>query len=911
MRIAVGSLMRAFGIFAGIQLFASIIKNTFALIKTFDSLKFAMEKIVDTTLDLESSQRFLLKISQDYGVELLATSQRYVKFLASAKQVGLSLNDTEKIFGSVTKAASVLGLKTDELTGVYLALEQMLSKGKVTTEELRRQLGERLPGAMGIMAAALDVTIPKLDEMLKKGQVLSADALPKFAVALELAFGVTNLKKVNTLAAAQNRLATSWQLFVKDIGEGENGLSKFFTTAFGYLNEWISKMASITGSPALVLQKKIIDEERAFQTLLDLQAKGIYVERFKALEDFQKEKLKLFEISNTDYFNYTKEEKKIHDEKIRDILGREKIQQSKLNVIKKEIAEDEISTAISVYQKDKFNFENSKKLLAEHLAELAELQRKHSESGNAFSDMFDLDELKERQLVIDKIDAERLSLNDLTDAYATSTAAYDIQRKLLQESNVDVPDEDDDSSKGKADTSEIDARIEELKTVIVRLNQLRNSSGANVTDQLKYTKNILEHETSIIDLEYQKRIKILKKAALDEKTTKEMTNAQQVIANEKLTQDIIKEEGKRDKKKQEILDKYFNEEQKKAENYYKTELKNKIDAIDQKEMTVKEYNAEVAKITLEFYNTELEKQIAFIEAQIILLELEGQAKVDAENRVLALKAKIRAKGFLGNEKELETDLEHYQRKLELASEFADGLADIFNSVMDSRLEAIDAEIDAEEKKYNRLISLAENDESRKAALEEEKQNRLDQLEKKRLKSEQRAVIANKAFAIAQIAINTAIGISKAGTKGFFGIPEIAWLKILAGLQVAAVLAAPIPQYADGVDNLGQNETAMINDGGKKEYVERNGQILSTNTRNAIVDLKKGDTVHKDYDSMIKNSMVYSVVGGGANFSQFEFDRLSNTIEDSISKGFNKAKINNKLTINNSSSNSYLRQKARY
>ena len=41
---------------------------------------------------------------------------------------------------------------------------------------------------MGIMAAALDVTIPKLDQMLKKGEVLSSEALPKFAKALETAY---------------------------------------------------------------------------------------------------------------------------------------------------------------------------------------------------------------------------------------------------------------------------------------------------------------------------------------------------------------------------------------------------------------------------------------------------------------------------------------------------------------------------------------------------------------------------------------------------------------------------------------------------------------------------------------------------------------------------------------------------
>src|SRR5690606_20127337 len=114
------------------------------------------------------------------------------------------------------------------------ALEQMISKGKVTTEELRRQLGERLPGAFGIMANALGVTLPQLDKMLKKGEVLSKDALPKFAAALEKAYGIESLKKIDTLAAAQGRLSTETTGLIKSF-EASGELKNFFNAMAGFV----------------------------------------------------------------------------------------------------------------------------------------------------------------------------------------------------------------------------------------------------------------------------------------------------------------------------------------------------------------------------------------------------------------------------------------------------------------------------------------------------------------------------------------------------------------------------------------------------------------------------------------------------------------------------------------------------
>lgn len=136
------------------------------------------------------------------------------------------------------------------------------------------------------------------------------------------------------------------------------------------------------------------------------------------------------------------------------------------------------------------------------------------------------------------------------------------------------------------------------------------------------------------------------------------------------------------------------------------------------------------------------------------------------------------------------------------------------------------------------------------------------------------------------------------TPWLFGLTGVQYTAIQSGiaigtaaLQTAAVLAAPIPQFKDG-GIMEQTGLAMINDGGSQEYVERDGRILTTDTKNAIVGLQKGDTVHKDYDSMKKNTMLINSISNGAMLNPNDFDKLLKGVGSSIEKGFNKAKINN-------------------
>lgn len=118
------------------------------------------------------------------GIPLAEASDAWLKLAAAARGTALEGEDARRIFSAVAGAASTLGLSAQETSGALLAISQMISKGNVQAEELRGQLGERLPGAFQIAARAMGVSTHALGEMLDRGELLATDFLPKFAAQL-------------------------------------------------------------------------------------------------------------------------------------------------------------------------------------------------------------------------------------------------------------------------------------------------------------------------------------------------------------------------------------------------------------------------------------------------------------------------------------------------------------------------------------------------------------------------------------------------------------------------------------------------------------------------------------------------------------------------------------------------------
>ena len=144
----------------------------------------ALKNVSGTMSQYADNQKYLLDLAKKYGLEINALTANYAKFTAAASISGMSMIDQRKVFESVSRACTAFGMSADDSNGVMLALSQMMSKGKISSEELLLQMGERLPVALQAMAKAAGVSVAGLDKLLKQGKLMSKDVLPKFAEAL-------------------------------------------------------------------------------------------------------------------------------------------------------------------------------------------------------------------------------------------------------------------------------------------------------------------------------------------------------------------------------------------------------------------------------------------------------------------------------------------------------------------------------------------------------------------------------------------------------------------------------------------------------------------------------------------------------------------------------------------------------
>lgn len=150
----------------------------------------ALRRSVDFATSGQGVQNlgFLNKTVDELGLVLPKAQQGFKLLAGSTKGTVLEGQATRDIFLAVSKASTVMGLSAANQEGAFNALAQMASKGNVQAEELRGQLGERLPGAFNIAARAMGVTTKQLNKMLDNGEVLAEDFLPKFAAELNNTF---------------------------------------------------------------------------------------------------------------------------------------------------------------------------------------------------------------------------------------------------------------------------------------------------------------------------------------------------------------------------------------------------------------------------------------------------------------------------------------------------------------------------------------------------------------------------------------------------------------------------------------------------------------------------------------------------------------------------------------------------
>lgn len=187
-------------------------------------------KLIDAEYEYVKGQADRIKVQFDRAIK------SYAKFSAAATLAGRKREEIRFIFETFLEVSRVAGLSADDLDGVFRALEQITSKGKIQAEELRGQLGDRLFGAFQVAAKALKDQFPDLDKALEKG-VVTSDQLVRIAAEYRKIVADQLPGATKTLAAQQADLNNA--LFDFKLAIGDSGFIDRFTETVVKISEFL------------------------------------------------------------------------------------------------------------------------------------------------------------------------------------------------------------------------------------------------------------------------------------------------------------------------------------------------------------------------------------------------------------------------------------------------------------------------------------------------------------------------------------------------------------------------------------------------------------------------------------------------------------------------------------------------
>lgn len=192
----------------------------------FESLDRTLKALTGSEESAAQEMDYLRKVSNLMGVEVLQAGKAFVSLMASTQGTALEGEQTRRIFEAIAGSMSSLGKSGAETERALQAVSQMASKGTVSMEELRGQLGEALPGALKLAADGMGLTVEQLIEMVSQGKVLAEDLLPKLADKLREQYGAGEQAAVG--------LQANWARLKNAIAEtadglGDSGLTKFLS----------------------------------------------------------------------------------------------------------------------------------------------------------------------------------------------------------------------------------------------------------------------------------------------------------------------------------------------------------------------------------------------------------------------------------------------------------------------------------------------------------------------------------------------------------------------------------------------------------------------------------------------------------------------------------------------------------
>ena len=377
---------------------------------------------------------------------------------------------------------------------------------------------------------------------------------------------------------------------------------------------------------------------------------------------------------------------------------------------------------------------------------------------------------------------------------------------------------------------------------------------------------------------------VVKKGSQEELDLKlhqlEMLRESEIDAAEKTGEDVILIDEKYARKKQEIYGKYASDQVALiAENAaHEQEIRDAAYVMDMlalkkklasKLITEEQYAIEEYNLQLEYAHKTTEAAIEALELELTVENITAEERTKIVTQLYVLKAALAKKEAelqisaiqnitKAEDKALKERQKNLKKWLQTASQAVGTIGNLVSTLYDAQIDKIEEEQDANDEKYDkdveRVDKLAESGaiseeeaEARKRAAKSLTEAKNAELEKQKQEMARKQAIWEKATSVAQAGIATALAI----TEALPNIPLSIVIGAMGAIQVATILATPIPSYSEGTKGNDRHPggTALVGDAGKHEVIMYSGKAWITPDAPTLVDIPKGAQVFPDVDKV--------------------------------------------------------------
>ena len=158
------------------------------------------------------SLEFVRQVADRTGGDFGKLSSNYTQLAAAATTAGINIGTVNDLFAESARGFGVLNLSAEKSDLAFQAISQVLGKNQLQLEELKGQLGESFPIAIGLTTKGLadltgqaDLTTAQLFDLISAGEISGAEFAQAFTAGLKTVQGEVEQTRVS-IGQFQNQL---------------------------------------------------------------------------------------------------------------------------------------------------------------------------------------------------------------------------------------------------------------------------------------------------------------------------------------------------------------------------------------------------------------------------------------------------------------------------------------------------------------------------------------------------------------------------------------------------------------------------------------------------------------------------------------------------------------------------------